>query len=249
MPGVLVDENYQVLHVSETAWRYLAQPAGPPTEDLLRLARPEMQMALQRAFEHHSNAETRPIAVQLLGSPHLVTVLVRPGTRHRRALVQFWESDEIEAPAGESAAAGGQDKRIVEFEQELQLVNQELKGRMEEIAAANSDLQNLFAATEIATLFLDRELRVKRFTPRAAELAAAAGVLRIQVSDRGKGFDPSAQAGETSSQGLQRAEQRLHLIGGRVQVQSQPGDGTRVVIHAPLQNGTIGAGSAQPMNG
>ncbi len=42
--------------------------------------------------------------------------------------------------------------------------------RMEEIATANSDLQNLFAATEIATLFLDRELGVKRYTPRAAEL-------------------------------------------------------------------------------
>ena len=107
-------------------------------------------------------------------------------------------------PAGEGAAAGGQDQRIVEFQQqlfesgkllqttrqeyqisleelacgergaaehqrrisfrleeleiskeelqsmneELQLVNQELKVRMEEIAAANGDLQNLFAATE-----------------------------------------------------------------------------------------------------
>ena len=54
LPGVLVDEKYRVLHVSETAWRYLAHPAGPPTEDLLRLARPELQkalhLALQRAF-------------------------------------------------------------------------------------------------------------------------------------------------------------------------------------------------------
>ena len=81
------------------------------------------------------------------------------------------------------------------------------------------------------------------------ELAAVAEALRIQVSDRGKGFDPGVHAGETSSQGLQRADQRLQLIGGRVEVQSQPGDGTRVVIYAPLQNGAVGASSAQPMNG
>ena len=42
LPGVLVDEQHRVLHFSETAWRYLAHPAGPPTEDLLRLVRPEL---------------------------------------------------------------------------------------------------------------------------------------------------------------------------------------------------------------
>jgi two-component system, chemotaxis family, CheB/CheR fusion protein len=567
LPSVLVDEQYRVLHISETAWRYLAQPAGLPTEELLRLARPELQrplqMALQHAFEHQANAQTPPVPVQFDAHSRLVTVLVRPSARRGRALVQFWESDETGSPAGARSAADRQDRQIAEFEhqlfesdqrlqitrqenqtsleelraaneelqstneeyrlaleeleiskeelqsmnEELQLVNQELKVRMEEVAAANGDLQNLFAATEIATLFLDRELRVKRFTPRAAdlfnlrshdlgrpiwhlrsrldypaleadvrqvlsslipiehhvqaedqrwylvglrpyrtvadkidgvvvtgvditankanelalrrseeqyrllfeslevkvaerteqvrelvtqltaseqeerrrisailhddlqqrlfslnmqlaivrqleaegaldeanqvidditaalqeavevtrslsvtlsppvlhdeglpeairwlaalmqqqhglavtveaarelppldedvrvllfqlvrellfnvvkhagvsaatvELAAADGALRIQVSDGGKGFDPSAQVGETSSQGLQRAEQRLQLIGGRVQVQSRPGDGTRVVIHAPLHNGTTNVGGAQPMNG
>jgi two-component system CheB/CheR fusion protein len=64
--------------------------------------------------------------------------------------------------------------------EELLSVNQEMKIRVEEIAAANSDLQNLFAATEIATLFLDRELYVKRYTPRAAEL------FNLMPSDRGR---------------------------------------------------------------
>ena len=70
---MLVDEKYRMLHVSETAWRYLAQPAGSPTEDLLRLARPELQkalqMALQRAFSKTglTRQQTRPIAVQFPG--------------------------------------------------------------------------------------------------------------------------------------------------------------------------------------
>jgi two-component system, chemotaxis family, CheB/CheR fusion protein len=35
---------------------------------------------------------------------------------------------------------------------------------------SNSDLQNLMVVTEIATFFLDLELRIKRYTPHASEL-------------------------------------------------------------------------------
>lgn len=54
--------------------------------------------------------------------------------------------------------------------EELTTVNQELKGKVEELGRANSDLQNLMDATDIATVFLDRELRIMRFTPAAAPL-------------------------------------------------------------------------------
>ena len=47
----------------------------------------------------------------------------------------------------------------------------------------------------------------------------------------GRGFDPSvAERAEASSQGLLRAERRLQLLGGRVEVQSRPGEGTRAAI-------------------
>ena len=54
--------------------------------------------------------------------------------------------------------------------EELESVNAELKKKLEELDRANSDLQNLFASTQIATVFVDRELRVKRFTPAATEV-------------------------------------------------------------------------------
>ncbi len=54
--------------------------------------------------------------------------------------------------------------------EELQTVNAELAKKVEEVDRANSDLQNLFESTRIATLFVDRELCIQRFTPAAKEL-------------------------------------------------------------------------------
>jgi two-component system, chemotaxis family, CheB/CheR fusion protein len=64
--------------------------------------------------------------------------------------------------------------------EELNTVNQELKTSVEDLARSNNDLQNLIAATDIGTIFLNRELRIKRFTPRAQEL------FNVLVSDVGR---------------------------------------------------------------
>lgn len=53
---------------------------------------------------------------------------------------------------------------------ELQAVNSELRRKLEAASRAHGDLQNLVAATGIASLSLDSGLRIKRFTDRAAEL-------------------------------------------------------------------------------
>jgi two-component system CheB/CheR fusion protein len=54
--------------------------------------------------------------------------------------------------------------------EELQTVNSELKIKLEAISRAHNDLQNLMAATDIGTLFLDSTLRIKRFTERVTDL-------------------------------------------------------------------------------
>jgi two-component system, chemotaxis family, CheB/CheR fusion protein len=265
-PSILIDDHYQILYVSETAGRYLQQPRGPVTSDLLRLVRLELQadlrVALFQAFRQNKAVVTAPIPVQFNGERHRVTLWVRPGrlepvqvkprqaqelaadevqSQPVEALVLFVE-DEIMAvatdePAGQSAASRFREWGMVEqletelqrlrdqmqfaseqyelsteelkaaneelqsineeyrstteeletnkeelqsVNEELQTVNNELKNKLDETARAHSDLENLMQATQIATLFLDRELRIRHYTPEVEEL------FNIRPSDRGR---------------------------------------------------------------
>jgi two-component system CheB/CheR fusion protein len=54
--------------------------------------------------------------------------------------------------------------------EELHTVNLRLSEKVEELDKTNSDLRNLFESTEIATVFLDRHLIIRSFTPAIATL-------------------------------------------------------------------------------
>ncbi len=54
--------------------------------------------------------------------------------------------------------------------EELQTVNQELQAKVAEWSRASSDMSNLLNSTDIATLFLDEDLLVRRFTTPATEV-------------------------------------------------------------------------------
>ena len=54
--------------------------------------------------------------------------------------------------------------------EELQTVNAELQAKVDELSRASNDMKNLLDSTDIATLFLDNELNVRRFTPQATKI-------------------------------------------------------------------------------
>jgi PAS domain S-box-containing protein len=254
-PSILVDQEYAILHISENAGRFLLQPKGPITTDLLKLVRPELQMELRsaifQAFEKEQAIVSQPVPVQFNGKPHLVTISVRPRRAgvergksiEKQALVIFLE-DEISEPfetvatkpplidarneavitqlerevdrlreqlqgsveeyessneemktANEELQSINEEYRSATEEletskeelqsvnEEIQTVNNELKTKLEEISRAHSDLENLMSATEIGTLFLDREMRIQRFTPEMQK------IFNIMPSDRGRPID------------------------------------------------------------
>lgn len=64
--------------------------------------------------------------------------------------------------------------------EELQTINAELQARVDELSAASNDMKNLLDSTEIATIFLDDALRVRRFTARAT------GIFKLIPGDVGR---------------------------------------------------------------
>jgi len=64
--------------------------------------------------------------------------------------------------------------------EELTTVNSQLQEKIQRLDTAYSDMENFLTSTEIATLFLDSDLRIKRFTPAATRL------MKLIPSDAGR---------------------------------------------------------------
>ena len=54
--------------------------------------------------------------------------------------------------------------------EELQTVNTDLQGRLDELSLTTNDMRNLLDSTEVATIFLDKQLKIRRFTNQAAKI-------------------------------------------------------------------------------
>ncbi|MBO1022637.1 PAS domain-containing protein [Methylobacterium sp. SD274] len=232
--SVLVDDVQHILHLSANAGRFLLHSAGPVSNQLPTVVRPELRLdlrlALTRALDQKEPTLTHPTVVAFDSERRRIAmhVVPVPSEAHMgtRALVFFLDGGRVRGDDTSEAAtdtqpdevrrlhaelraaqealiasrsgheASIQDLRATNEElqsineeyrstaeeletskeelqsinEELHTVNAEMKSKLASISVAHSDLQNLTYATEIGTLFLDANLRIKMFTPPIAEL-------------------------------------------------------------------------------
>ena len=64
--------------------------------------------------------------------------------------------------------------------EELATVNEELKNKVDQLGRANSDLENFIESTQVPTIFLDKNLKIRSFTP------ATKALFRFQDHDKGR---------------------------------------------------------------
>lgn len=239
-PSVLVNADYDIVHLSENAGRFLQFAGGDPSRNLLKVAHPNLRAELHTlliAAAYEASASRR-VPVKLDGRQSNVRITVRTFGTERASqgfmLVVFEEQREgaaaspadAETEPADKAEADGLERVVRRLEDELQrtrerlratveeyetsieelkasneelqamneelrsaseeletskeeaqavneelgALNTELREKMDEVGRVNSDLQNLLASTHIATLFLDKNLHVRRYTPSAQEL-------------------------------------------------------------------------------
>lgn len=61
--------------------------------------------------------------------------------------------------------------------------------------------------------------------------------IRIVIDDDGRGFDPSEALAPKSRRGLglPGISQRIATLGGEMQIESEPGQGSRIILQIALQ--------------
>ena len=229
-PSVIVDGNYDIVHLSEHAGQYLQLAGGTSTLNLLRIVHPmlrtELCAALFRAKQIEKQVIVNRVPLEIAGAHKTIELRVSPAqdlapdfllvvfdakeevvpsetfsARSVEPLMQHLEEelDQLKAQQRESVQHHEQSteelkasneelqaineelrsateeletsrEELYSINEELRTVNQELKTRVEEVGRTNNDLQNLMASTNIATIFVDQELLIKRFTPSAQSL-------------------------------------------------------------------------------
>ena len=79
---------------------------------------------------------------------------------------------------------------------------------------------------------LNNVVRHAQATAVEFSISAQAGVLKIEITDNGVGFDPAAEPG---GHGVGNLQKRLEALGGKCQIESQPGSGTTISLNLPLK--------------
>ncbi|MEW6569981.1 MAG: PAS domain S-box protein [Nitrospirota bacterium] len=232
--AVAFNQNYDILYHNGPTNRYLRQPRGAPTQNLLELL-PEKLHSKIRAAIYRTTHEAKHVSIRAsisgdYGKKKQVTLRISK-LKENLYLLIFREKSVFPEPAGVASleAAEVEETSVRQLETELSVtrealqshieqlrsLNEELQSSNEELQAANeeletsreelqslneelitvnsqlqskieeqeelnNDLNNFLASTNIPTIFLDPQFRVKRFTPAVSRL------LKLIPSDVGR---------------------------------------------------------------
>jgi two-component system CheB/CheR fusion protein len=152
-PGVVINENLDIVYFRGSSERYLQQPSGVATHNILRLARPELypslKTAIDRVFSTNETVTTTAyIKTNVAGLQPFTLIaqpMVDPETKARCILVLFKDGSDGQVtprPAALPAAPDGTGESTQALSQELALTKEYLQSTIEEIERTNEDLQS-----------------------------------------------------------------------------------------------------------
>ena len=195
-PSVLVDADQHLLHLSESAGRFMQHPSGPPSTNIIELVRPELKSELSRALhaalDRGESSLSMAIPVEFNHATRRVSIHVLPIKAEgagAQALVLFldgglFEHAEHVLPAqtghDEASAIIGRLSEEIDFtQQQLRESRAEYASATEELRAANEEL--LSANEEYRATSEELEASKEELQSMNEELLTLNGELKAKI--------------------------------------------------------------------
>ena len=215
--SIAADRLRRTLEASERERKYWARELHDETLQGLGALRLVLASALRRGTPEALTDAVGEAVDQLLAEIEKLRSLItdlRPA-----ALDELGLPAAIEALAERSSATGG-----LEIKGEVTLTDPEGDGQL------GPELENtIYRLMQEALTNVVKHARAEH---AEINVAADSEVVTIEVRDDGAGFDPEAQS---AGFGLLGMRERLELVGGKVEIESAPGQGTTLRAEVPIR--------------
>lgn len=156
-PSLVVNEDYDILHMSEKVGRFLEFAGGEPTKNLLKLIRPELRLALRSALHQAGQQQTAVEARNILwntnGERQSLTIRVRPVTKdgdpRKGFILVLFEPNEHVLPeekvmlTSDEPLARQLEEELIQMKAQLRYSAEQYEYQAEELKASNEEFQAL----------------------------------------------------------------------------------------------------------
>lgn len=154
-PSVVVNEEYEIVHLSEKAGRYLQIAGGELSQNLLKLVRPELRLelrsALYQAVQRQSAVEARGLKVNLDDKTETINIHIRPVFREddvaQGFILVIFEHIADETLQREVVLAADEpvarhlEEELTRLKSQLRASIEQHEFQAEELKASNEELQ------------------------------------------------------------------------------------------------------------
>ncbi|MGN6438207.1 MAG: CheR family methyltransferase [Agriterribacter sp.] len=153
-PSLVVNEEYEIVHLTERAGKYLQIGGGELTQNLLKLVKPELRLELRSAFyqalQRRSAVEARGLTVSIDKKTETINIHVRPvlhsGDTARGFILVLFEptadtNDKGILLSSEESVAKQLEEELVRVKAQLRASNEQHDFQAEEMKASNEELQ------------------------------------------------------------------------------------------------------------
>jgi two-component system, chemotaxis family, CheB/CheR fusion protein len=164
-PSLIVNEEYDIMHLSEHAGRYLKFIGGEPTQNLLRVVREELRAevrnALYQATQHQVAASALGVKMNIDNATQTLNIHVRPMPEQteiaRKYLLVIFETvaeqpqETTYVVTNDEPASRRLEEEVARLKAQLRVRNEQHEFAAEELKAGNEELQAMNEELRSAT--------------------------------------------------------------------------------------------------